>query len=370
MTAADGAAAATVANRYDRGARGGITLIVLLWHVGFGLPGLLAGWPDYRWPPVAAACWLGYLAVGVIAANRLRRDRPGPVRPLVAALLAMDAAVLANCPPEQIFTPANWAWGAIGWFAIMVLWWRRTAALVAVLAANAAAGLVAVLLAGLTGGADLSRYTMVIYGSAALQLAFAVSMPMLRAAAVQATRAATARAALEAGRAAAEQAQAGRRERFQRVRRTAGAVLADLAEGRADPGDPAVRERCGYEASRLRRLIAEADDVPDPLLHELRACADGAERAGVPVDLICVGRLPPLPVAVRRRLAEPMVRPLSTARSPVRITVAAGADEVAVSVVTRDADAGVAVPADGDDVSYTCEREEGLLWVQTRWRAP
>jgi hypothetical protein len=368
--AADGEAAATVANRYDRGARGGIIMIVALWHLGFALPGLITGWSQYRQPLVAALCWLGYVIVGVVGAARLRRDRPGPVWPLVAALLAMDVAVLAVCPPALVFTPANWAWGAIGWFAIMVLWWRGTRALVGLLAANAAAGLVAVLLAGRTGATDLTRYALVIYGAAALQLAFAVSMPMLRVAAEQTIRAATARSALEAGRSAAEQAQAARRERLQRVRRTAGAALADLADGRADPADPAVRERCGYEAARLRRLIAEADDVPDPLLHELRACADGAERAGMPVDLICVGQLPPLPVAVRRRLAEPMVRPLSTARSPVRITVAASEDEVAVSVVTRDADTGGAVPADLADVSYTCEREEGLLWVQTRWRAP
>jgi hypothetical protein len=42
-------------------------------------------------------------------------------------------------------------------------------------------------------------------------------------------------------------------------------------------------------ATQLRRLFAENDDVPDPLVHELSACIDVAERRGLAVSLAVSG---------------------------------------------------------------------------------
>ncbi|MGW4500056.1 hypothetical protein ACWENR_15765, partial [Micromonospora sp. NPDC004336] len=167
-----------------------------------------------------------------------------------------------------------------------------------------------------------------------------------------------------------------------------------------------------------RRLIAESDDVPDPLLHELRAAADLAERNGLPIDLVTIGAPPPLPVEVRRRLADPLTATLADARGWARLTVVCGPDEVAVSLVTpdrvdpdpagpppddgrRDADDGGSVADDGGwdadggrdaggggsvaggggwdadggwvaegggSVEHLYERDGEIRWTQTRWR--
>lgn len=51
--------------------------------------------------------------------------------------------------------------------------------------------------------------------------------------------------------------------------------------------------------TRLRRDLADTDDVPDPLIHELRACADALERHGIAVDLISpAGTIPILPAGI------------------------------------------------------------------------
>jgi hypothetical protein len=362
----EAAAAASVTARYDRGARVAILVIAAMWHLAINLPGVLTGWSAYRWPVPVALGWVGFAVVGTVGAVRLLRDTDGPVWPLVGTLLVIDVVVFAATPPALVFLRSNWGWASIGWFAIIVLWHRPTRDLIAVLVVNAATALVAVLASGSAGRVDLSRYAMYVYGTVALQLAFVAAVRALRSAAAQAIEAASAEAAVEAERHAAEQAHRDRRARYREVRRAVGGVLADLAAGRADA---AVRRRCAVEAARLRRLIAESDDVPDPLLHELRACADVAERAGVAVEMVCVGQLPRLPVEVRRLLAEPLARPLSTARGPARVTVAGSPDEVAVSVVTTDGEAATGQATGRSDVTYTCEREEGLLWVETRWRA-
>ncbi|MBM0205193.1 hypothetical protein JNW90_20665 [Micromonospora sp. STR1s_5] len=126
-------------------------------------------------------------------------------------------------------------------------------------------------------------------------------------------------------------------------------------------------------AARLRRLIAESDDVPDPLLHELRAAADLAERNGLPIDLVTIGTPPPLPVEVRRRLADPLTGTLADARGWARLTVVSGSDEVVVSLVTPDREGPESTgppPGEHDDgpVQYLYERDGNIRWAQTRWR--
>ena len=81
------------------------------------------------------------------------------------------------------------------------------------------------------------------------------------------------------------------------VRETVEPLLQDLAAGRANPADQAVQRDCAIAAARLRRLFAESDDAPDPLIHELLACADVAERRGVAADLEAVGGIPAVPAA-------------------------------------------------------------------------
>jgi hypothetical protein len=367
----DGGPGATVATTVERGGRLAAIGIAFGWHLVMNLPAIVAEWPEFRVPWAAGAGWLLYTVVGVIAALRLYGRVRVPTTPLIAVLLLVDVLSFATVPDGEIFAAANWAWGTIGWFAVIVLWGRRVGALVAVMAANAAIAFVGVLAHNGELAVDLSRFVMFVYGTAVLPIALLAAMNALRVTSEGAAASAAAQAAVEAERAGAVRAQHERRERMAIVTRAAGSVLADLADGRADPGDPAVQRRCALAAARLRRLIAESDDVPDPLLHELRACVDLAERQGVPVELVAVGEVPPLPIPVRRLLAEPLAAVLASARDWARLTVVADEAEVVVSLTTPAADVpdGRSSWAVDGVVDYWYERDEDLVWTQTRWRA-
>ncbi|MBQ1071648.1 hypothetical protein KBX06_00480 [Micromonospora sp. C31] len=362
--------AAAVAAASDRGARIVAVGIALAWHAAIALPAALGAWAELAAPAVVLAGWLLVAAVGVLAGLRLLRGVPLPAWPLAALLLVVDAVVFAAAGERQLFTAANWAWGTLGWFLVVVLWGRRPAGLVAVLVAHSLIALAGVLGHGATAPADLVRYAMYVYATSTLQVGVFVGSTTIARLARQRAGAAAAAHAAEAEREAAERA---RRERHARLTLVSGAaeeVLAELADGRADPADPAVQRRAVLAAARLRRLIAESDDVPDPLLHELRAAADLAERNGLPIDLVTIGDPPPLPVRVRRRLADPLTALLADARGWARLTVVAGPDEVVVSLVTPDRAGPDTAGPPGDDgrVEYLYERDGEIRWAQTRWR--
>ena len=142
-------------------------------------------------------------------------------------------------------------------------------------------------------------------------------------------------------------------------------LLAGLAAGVLDPTDEQVRTRCAVEAGRLRRLFAERDEAPDPLLHELRSCVDTAERRGLTVYLGTRGARPEPPLRVRRALTEPLLTVLATARSQARITLIGSPATVTVSVV---ADGDVPCPPAGNgEVTVTHLEEDGRHWVEATW---
>ncbi|MFI7489388.1 hypothetical protein ACIBXA_13510 [Micromonospora echinaurantiaca] len=367
-------AAAAVASASDRGARIVVVAIALAWHAAIGLPAVLAARADLAAPAVVATGWLVVAATGALAGVRLLRGAPLPAWPLAALLLVVDVAVFAAAGERQLFTAANWVWGTLGWFFVLVLWGRRVIGLLALLAAHSLIALAAVLGHGATAPADLARYAMYVYGTLSLPVAVFVGGAVIATLARERAASAAAAHAMAAERDAAERARRDRRERLALVSGTAEQVLAELADGRANPADPDVQRRCVLAAARLRRLIAESDDVPDPLLHELRAAADLAERSGLPIDLVTIGTPPPLPVEVRRRLVDPPTAALAGARDWARLTVVAGPAEVVVSLVTPDRDGppgtgpSPACGGDGDDlVELRYENDGEITWTQTRW---
>ncbi|MGC4893027.1 hypothetical protein [Micromonospora sp. DT31] len=360
-----------VADASDRGARVAAVVIALAWHLAIGLPGLLRAGPGMAAPAVVAAAWLVTALVGVGAGVRLLRGGLPPAGLLVAVLLVVDATVFAAAGGQFLFSTANWVWGGLAWFFLLAIWRRPVRWLLFMLAAHATIALAAVILYGATAPADLSRATMYVYGTSTLPVAVFVGAAAITAQARDRAAAAAAALAVAAEREAAERARADRQARLGLVSGTAEEVLAALAAGDADPADPAVRRRAVLAAARLRRLIAESDDVPDPLLHELRAAADLAERNGLPIDLVAVGSPPELPVQVRRGLADPLTAALATAEGWARLTVVAGPDEVVVSLVTPECggpDEGkVSCGGDGP-VEHLHERDGEIRWTQTRWR--
>ncbi|WBB74862.1 hypothetical protein O7602_04770 [Micromonospora sp. WMMD1128] len=372
--------ARAVADASDRGARLVAVVIALAWHLVIGLPAVLEAGPGMAAPAVVAVGWLVTALVGVATGVRLLRGRLPPARRLAVVLLVVDAAVFAAAGERFLFTSANWVWGGLAWFFLLALWRRPVRWLLALLAAHATIALVAVVLHGATAPADLSRYAMYVYGTSTLPVAVFAGAAALTALARDRAGTAAAVLAVAAEREAAERAQGERQARLALVSGTAEEVLAALAAGDADPADPAVRRRAVLAAARLRRLIAESDDVPDPLLHELRAAADLAERNGLPIDLVAVGTPPELPVDVRRGLADPLTAALAGAHGWARLTVVAGPDEVVVSLVTPEHDGpdDPMAPPGGDDVvappggdgpvEHLHERDGEIRWTQTRWR--
>jgi hypothetical protein len=282
-------------------------------------------------------------------------------------LLAGSAAVSLACAPSEVLSTVNWAWGMIGWLGLALFWRRPLRGLLPLLAGNALITLAILVLDGQAGRGAVARYLMIVVGTASLQIGLAGTVQALRGAARWIANAAAAGAQLSARQAAAEQTHEVRRARYLLLREGVTELLAALAYGNADPGDPAVRRACAVEAARLRRLVVETDDVPDPLLHELRACADLAERGGVLVDLVAMGTVAELPVQVRRALTEPPIAVLSAARSHARLTVTSARGEVCVSVLA-DADldpADVPTSATGP-VQVGAQRDGDLLWVEAR----
>ncbi|WP_341717285.1 hypothetical protein QQG74_25830 [Micromonospora sp. FIMYZ51] len=401
-----GRAAAAVVRISDRGARIVVVTIALVWHLAIGLPAVLANRAELTLPQVVIGGWLLVAVLGVIAGGRLLRDAPLPAPPLAALLLTVDVVVFAAVGRSQLFGPANWVWGGLAWFFVVVIWRQPVRWIFALLAAHACTGITAVVCYGAIAAADLARATMALYGTSSLPAAVFAGAATL--AALSRDRAATAATTntMVAEREAAERARRDRHERLALVSAAAGEVLTELAQGRAEPTDPQVQRRCAHAAARLRRLIAESDDVPHPLLHELRAAADLAERNGLRIDLVTIGNPPPLPVRIRRKLTDPLIAVLADARDWARLTVVSSSDEVEVGLVTPDdgraptdggpaAPDGVPVAADGGpatvsgglvtfaaaghdangppsahgegQVEHLYERDGKITWTQTRW---
>jgi hypothetical protein len=183
----------------------------------------------------------------------------------------------------------------------------------------------------------------------------------------RAARAARAEEELRTSEAVAEQSYRRARERYAGLAGTTAPLLRELAVGAADPGDERVRRRCAVEAARLRRLFAADTDAPDPLLHELRACTELAERNGASVSFAECGTRPLVPATARRRLLEPAVAALAGPRGKVRLTLAGASGSVTVSVVA-ECPPPVARASFGDGVDVSTMRQGDRLWIKATWR--
>jgi hypothetical protein len=367
---ADTAAGGVLATRYARALDIAIVVITGGWHVGGAGPLLLAHLGDFASPATQLVCW-ALLALVIAAAATLLltgRGNPAIMWPLVAATLTINAVVAFTCPQDRVLE-TDWAWGSAGWAAVVLLLRRPLRALIAVLAVMALT-MVAALVADWTlHRLELAGFVTMLYGNVSIQVAATILSRVLGNTAHQAVDAALAEAEVTTEQLVAERVHAGRQTRYRDLQGVTSPLLRGLAAGELSPADQDVRLRCRSAATRLRRLFAESDDAPDPLLHELRACADSAERRGVRIEIETPGPIPALTPAIRRELTEAVVDVLMTARSQARITVLAAPREVAVSVV---ADSPMTVPqaAGGAAVAIDAQRDGADLWVEARWTAP
>jgi hypothetical protein len=362
-----------IAVRYAHVSSVVVVVTVAIWHFGVDSMILVRGWSRFEPAWAALAAWLVLSAVQLTGSTLLLRSalrgRVAPALTLVALLAG--AVAVATYPKGQAIGDISWAANAVGWFGVLLLIQRPIHELAALLSCTVAMTVVAL---GVSGDLDTpvvwSRLIAQSFTTAGIQLAFALLTRQLHRAAQLTTRAARAQADRLARQVAEETRHAERQRRYRYMRDRIAPLLRDLAEGRAHPGDDAVRRSSAIEAARLRRLFAETEDAAHPLLHELRACSDVAERRDVDVTFVCYGELPDVPVAVRRRLTEGPLLALASAEVSARVTVVATAGEVTVSVVA-DAAAPVALHTSGsNDTSVMFDEKENLLWLESRWRVP
>ncbi|WP_091674596.1 hypothetical protein [Amycolatopsis marina] len=354
----------------QRGLRVAILFVGAVIVFGLGLSNMARRWESYDLPLAQAAAF-GTLAV-VLATEAVLLVRRVPWRPClrrsaVAVVLAASVLSYATMPDERSFTAMDWAFGAANWVGTIVLLDRPIRVLVAFLLAHELTAGLHLLVFGDVSRAVLLRFATGSVNVIGFPLCVAIVAVALRRIA---TTAAATRYEIERIRTAdavAAESHRRRQQRFAELSSTTVPLLEGLADGSCTPGDPGVQQRCAVEAARMRRLFAEVDNAADPLLHELRHCADIADRKGVLVEVDTRGQWPVLPVAVRRDLTEAALTALATAASWARITVVGEQNLVSVNVVADCGAVRVAEPA-APGVRVENVSKDDTLWVEAQWQ--
>lgn len=365
-----GSAAVVFNTRYIRGLEIATVIVVAGWQIaGAGLL-LLSHFSLYASPGVEVAAWTVQAGVIAVGAVLLLQGRLGRYTAwgMVGVDVAAGIAAVAACPADGMLS-ANWAWGATVWVGVLLLLHRPLRELVVLMAIAAVITFCALAAVHGLNRRSASGYISTLYASASIQLAVVIAARALRGAARRAADAAQTAARTATRRSIAEAVHADRQARYRAVRERNEPLLEGLADGSLHADDPEIRQRCAVQAARLRRMLAESDDVPNRLLHELHACADIADRRGVAVDWATAGAVPQIPDAARRELTEAAIAVLATSPARARITVISDQAAVAVSVFCDSpADPPPTIP--GGQVAITSQRDDGRLWMEARWQAP
>jgi hypothetical protein len=358
-----------VEEHYDRGNLWAAIMVTFGWILIAVLPIVISAWLAYGVARSAAVVWLVYVLVGIVSTIMVLRG--GGRRPLLpwtlCAVLLAGVALGALVSPSGFFGRYDWAFTVSGWFALIALWRRSLAELIAFFAANGVVGVTMLIALGETDRVSVAMFITNFCGSSVLQITIFVGSKAVAATARRGAEAEEALARTRTQRLAAEAVQAARRTNYETIRGTVAQLLEGLAAGELDVTELATRQEVAVAVTRLRRYLVETDEVPDQLSHELQACADAAARRGIAVDLMApAGSIPPLPVGVRRALTDPVIQVLGATATRARITVVASAAEIAVAIV---ADARLEVPVQSvhDAVRVTQDAEGELLWVQGSW---
>ncbi len=354
----------TISGGVGRGLRWSVVGMNLIILYGLDLPRLLASTQDYR------PAWVQFLTLGVLTAITMLvavRRPAGAIRwVLVAVVFAMSVSATAAVPPDLRLGIAHWTDGDAAWTLVLLMMDSRFAVFCAVVVFHYALTFAQTALGGDIGvsAGEAVNATMVVLS---YQLAVGMIAAVLRPVAVTAASLAHQQERLRTGQAVAEQLHRDRTDRYAALADTTAPLLADLASGAADPGDPAFRRACAVEAARVRRLLAEDSSVSDPLSRELRACVELAERNGIAVQFAERGDRPAVPTEVRRALTDPAVAALATAATTARLTVVGTGDTVTVSVLA-DAPPDLAPAVRSPEVAVTTVADDGKIWIKTTWR--
>jgi hypothetical protein len=342
-----------------------ITLIVLF---GLQLPVVLTNRDSYSSFGVQLLAIAVFCAIAlVVAATTVLRRELGAWRwPLMVVVLAASIASTAGVAPRDLFGVAHWAYGTVGWPLVLLSFGCGIGVLGGLLATHYCVTVVQALAAG-AAATTFAGVVNVTAVTASFHLSVGVFGVMLRKLAATAATTAREQERLRTEEAVVAQLHADRGERYAALAGSVAPLLRGLAAGTLDPADAAVRRSCSVEAARMRRLFAEDPAAPDPLLHELWACVELAERNGVAVRFAERGERPPLPKQARRLLTEPAVAALATATSTARLTVVGRDGTVTVSAVA-DAPPEAVPSVDTGGVTTSTVVTGDQIWVEATWR--
>ncbi|GAA2773127.1 hypothetical protein [Nonomuraea dietziae] len=285
----------------------------------------------------------------------------------ITVVLGASALSYAALPDRRTSTEIDWVFGAANWVGVVVLLDRPLRSCVAFLVAHELTALLHLLVFDHPTQQALARFATGSVSVVGFPLCVAVMAAILHRLGAVAAASHLEIERVRASEAGTAEAHRRRLRRYGELSVATIPLLEGLADGSLDPGDPRVQRRCAIEAARMRRLFAEADSVADPLLHELRHCADVADRKGVAVELDARGQWPVPPVAVRRDLTEAVLTVLATAASRARVTVVGDADLVSVSVVA-DCDEVTAPNPASTGVRVEALRHDDMVWMEARWQ--
>lgn len=345
-----------------------VFMVVVLVQAGLAVPTVFVGWDVHRPAWAAGASFAMLVAVTAVSAVWVLRGRrlPGAVAmPATVMVLVAGSMATTAMPSERYFGNLDWSFGLVGWYLLLLLVDRVPVLLVA-MGVHVVASVVQFVTAGSPDRSELGPAGTVLLSVAGFQLAVAVVVWMLRRRAVQAGEVAAERDRLVLEQALAEQRKHDYRLQFADGLGATLPLLAGLADGTLDPRSAATRGQLVLAAARLRRLFAENDDVPDPLVHELSACIDIAERRGVSVSLAVSGVAVPVPMDVRRELTEPVLAALAVARTHARVSLLRTGDEVSVAVVA-DAELAEELTVDGGRVEVKCQTYGLRMRMEATW---
>lgn len=341
--------------------------VALVVVAGLGLPAQLAADRLHPSSVIGIAALLAVSVVGValaLARRSWRRWR----HPLATGCLLIASVDGLLLPDEALVTSEQQLTGIVGWLWVMLFIDVGMRPLAGYVGAHLTMTLVLLAQAGRIDAPTVVHFLLSAIAYIGFQLALGAAAGALRAVARDATAAAVRHSELRATETIAEQLHADRVLRYEGLRATVLPLLQSLTDGSACPADLHVQRRSALEAARLRRMFAEADDVPDPLRAELAAVIDVAERRGLVVAQAMVGAGPTPPVAERRLLLEEVAAILVRASGTARVTVAARPRKVTVSVVAHAADVTPGRRRVGP-VAFDTVVEGGQVWTQASWTA-
>ncbi|MGC0376701.1 hypothetical protein [Streptomyces sp. SAI-229] len=359
-----------LARQIDVRMRDGLHLASLLTvgavHCGLALPVLLSHLDTYPRPALHLASFA--LLSAVLVAETVqelrgrRRSRPW-VWTMVTATFAASLTATSQLHAES-FAGAHWSFLEVGWFGVVLLLDRPRTTTWLFLGCHLAATAAQLLLAGVPSRSAAAGMAVSVLAICTFQMAAALAVRLLADRATRASATLREQERIRTSAAVAAHIHTDQRARYRDLDTTVLPLIAGLADGSLDPREESVRRRCALEAARLRRLFAEHDYAADPLVHELRACIDVAERNGVSVHLAVRGDPVEVPRPVRQALTEPVLAALAAARRTARTTVVRGAGQVRVGVVIDRPEAQSARAA-SQGVRTRAVSDDGRLWVES-----